>query len=236
MRSLAAIYRREVKSYFASPLAYVLTAVYLLLSGYFFTAILFSARSADLGGVLGSMGMVALFLAPLLTMRALAEERRNGTDELLLTAPVGLWTIAGGKYLALVTVFLAMVALTGTYPLVLTLVGSPDWGAVASGYLGLLLLGGAFLAVGLFASALTATPMLAAVVGFALLLGLWVLGWAGEALPGSWGGAVARLSLLRPYEDFRQGLIDTRHLVFYATFIAGFLFLTVRALDKRRWA
>ena len=236
MRNLGAIYRREVKSYFASPLAYVLTAVYLVLSGYFFTTILFNSRSAELSGTLGSMGMVALFLAPLLTMRALAEERRNGTDELLLTAPVSLWAIVGGKYLALVTVFLAMVVLTGTYPVVLASLGSPDWGPVASGYLGLLLLGGAFLAVGLFASSLTATPMLAAVVGFALLLGLWIVGWAADSLPGAWGEALASLSLVRPYENFRQGIIDTRHLVFYITFITGFVFLTVRALDKRRWA
>jgi len=227
------IFRRELRSYLYSPLAYVVLAVFLAIGGYTFSVILLATRLADLQGYFGNMGLVLVFLIPVLTMRLWAEEEQRGTAEFLLTAPVKLGHVLLGKYLAAAVIFLLGLALTLVYPLILARFGQPDWGLVASGYLGFLLLGLAYLAVGLFGSALTGSQMVAGLIGFGLLLGFWIVGWLAQAMGGKAGRVAQYLTAVGHYEDFLKGVIDTGHLVYFASFILVFLFLAGECLKSR---
>lgn len=236
MRKTGVIFRREFSGYFSSPVAYLIIAAFLAISGYFFSAILFSTRLADMRYTFGNLSVIFLFTAPMLTLRTLAEERRLGTDEFLLTTPVGITAIVVGKYLATVGVFCVILLISLIYPGILFLFGSPDIGPLVSGYLGFFLLGSAFLSVGIFASSLTEDQMVAGMIGFALMLLLWVISWAAGALPGFWGDLAAAISLFDRFEDFTKGIIDLVDIIFYLSFIFVMLFLTVRVVDKRRWS
>jgi ABC-2 type transport system permease protein len=177
-----------------------------------------------------------MMIVPLLTMRLLAEEKRTGTAELLFTYPLTDWGVILGKYLAALLVFLVFLLLTAGNALAFATVASIDWGALASGYLGLILLGGSFLALGLFVSSLTENQIIAAVTAFGLLLLFWIIGWYQEVGGGSAIGRVLHfLSMMDHYETFTRGVIDTRDLIYYLSFIYFFLFLTKRQLESRRW-
>lgn len=236
MHKVGVIFRREFFSYFYSPIAYVIIAAFLAITGYFFSAILFSTRSADMQIALHNFSVIFLFTAPIITIRTLAEERRLGTDEFLLTTPLTITSIVIGKYLAAVAVFLVMVAVTLVYPAVLYLFGEPDTGPLLSGYLGFFLLGSSFLSVGVFASSLTEDQAIAGMIGFALMILLWVLTWAAGVLPGIWGDIARAISLFDHYKDFVKGVIDSVDVLFYLSFIFVMLFLTIRVVDKRRWS
>lgn len=230
------ILKREVASYFVSPMAYVVGAVFLVLSGYFFSVILLATHSASMQGVLGNMAVVFLFVSPVLTMGLLAEERKLGTDELIMTAPVGTTSIVVGKYLAAVLTYFVYLAISLIYPVILIKYGSPDMGPIYSGYLGMFLFGAGCLAVGIFSSSLTDNQMVAGVIGFGLLLLFWILGWAGAIVRGPVGETLANLSLLKRFDDFQKGIIDFSSVLYYISFIFIFIFLTVRVIDSRRWS
>ncbi len=235
MRSTWAIFKKELRAYFLSPVAYAVAGVFLLLSGYFFSVIMLTTRTAEMRAAFGNMSIVLIFVVPLLTMRLLAEEVRQGTAELLLTCPLRSTHIILGKYLASLVLYLAMLAMTGIYPWVLLRFGNPDPGPIISGYLGIFLLGASFLAVGLFASSVTDSNIVAAMVAFGLLLLLWVLGWAGEALGGRLGDVLTSLALFERLNDFRKGIIDSSNCLHYLSYIVGFLFLAGLGLERRRW-
>jgi ABC-2 type transport system permease protein len=230
------ILKREVASYFVSPMAYVVGAVFLVLSGYFFSVILLATHSASMQGVLGNMAVVFLFVSPVLTMGLLAEERKLGTDELIMTAPVGTTSIVVGKYLAAVLTYLVYLAISLIYPVILIKYGSPDMGPIYSGYWGMFLFGAGCLAVGIFSSSLTDNQMVAGVIGFGLLLLFWILGWAGAIVRGPVGETLANLSLLKRFDDFQKGIIDFSSVLYYISFIFIFIFLTIRVIDSRRWS
>lgn len=236
MHKMWSILKREVASYFVSPMAYVVGAVFLVLSGYFFSVILLATHSASMQGVLGNMAVVFLFVSPVLTMGLLAEERKLGTDELIMTAPVGTTSIVVGKYLAAVLTYLVYLAISLIYPVILIKYGSPDMGPIYSGYLGMFLFGAGCLAVGIFSSSLTDNQMVAGVIGFGLLLLFWILGWAGAIVRGPVGETLANLSLLKRFDDFQKGIIDFSSVLYYISFIFIFIFLTVRVIDSRRWS
>lgn len=231
---LLAICRRELGAYFQTPTAYVVLAVYLALSGYFFASYAVVVRDADMRSVLSNMAVVFLFLAPAFTTRLWAEEARTGTDELLLTAPVATWQVVLGKYLAAVGLFATFLLLTLWFPALMDRYGDLDWRATLVGYLGLLLLGGAALAAGLFASSLTDSQVVAAVVGFGILLLFWVARWVGDSLPGWPGRMLSYLALTAHYPDFAKGLMDSSHVVYFLSLAAGFLVLTVWRLESAR--
>lgn len=230
------IFKREVAAYFLSPIAYVMGAVFLVLSGYFFSILLFATRTASMQGTFGNMAVTFIFVAPVLTMRLLAEERKLGTDELLLTSPVTITSIVVGKYLASVFTYLVFLTVTLIYPAILRHYGSPDMGPIYSGYLGMFLFGAACLAAGTFASALTENQMVAGIVGFGILLLFWILGWASAAVTGPVGQAISMLSILKHFDDFQKGIIDLSHTLYYLSFVFVFLFLAVRTIDSRRWS
>lgn len=236
MRKMGTIFRRELAAFFSLPVAYVAIAAYLLLSGYFYWVLLIETESAEMSYTFGSMAVIFLFVAPLLTVRLFSEEHRTGTDELLFTAPVSLTAIVFGKYLAALVVYGVMLILTFTYPVLLLLFGNPDIGPLFAGYFGLLLLGASFVAVGVFASATSQSQVVAGLVGLGLLLAVWLMDWVADWLPGLAGRAVAALSPVQHLIDFQKGIVDLSHVLYYVSFAFAFLFLTVRVLDKRRWS
>lgn len=235
MRNGFFIWRREVAAYLHTPMAYALMAGFLVIGGYFFSVFLVSSQQADMRPFFSNMSLILLFMAPILTMRLWAEESSHGTDEVLLTQPVTFTQAVLAKYLAAVAIFAIMLLITGLYPLILNYYGRPEWGVVITGYLGFMLLGGTFLAAGLFTSSLSDSQMVAGVVGFALLLLLWVISWAADALGGQLGEILKLLSVTEHYQDFHRGIIDTRNVIFYLSWIAGFNFFTIRMVEKRTW-
>ncbi len=235
MKNMILIAYKELRAYFASPIAYVVIAAFLAIMGFLFWLIVFLSQEASMRGVFSNMAVTLLFISPALTMRLLAEEQRSGTIELLLTLPVRDWQVVLGKFLASLAVVGVMVALTLYYPLLLIRLGDPDLGPITSGYLGMLLLAASFLAIGLFTSSLSRNQVVAALLAFGAMLILWLIDIAGRLFGAPVSDAVVYMSLSDHYFDFIRGVIDTRHIVYYLSVIAIFLFLATQVLQLRRW-
>lgn len=237
MRNTLVIAAKEVRAYVTSPMAYVVTAVFLAVSGLFFADHLSQVQQASMQGFFSRGSFFLLLLAPVLTMRLLAEEQQLGTIELLLTAPVRDSEVVLGKFLASFAIVVGMLLLTLYYPLMLLWFGDPDLGPIGTGYLGLLLLGACYLAVGVLASSLTNNQIVAAVLALGVLILLWVMSGAAafvQAVPLA-GQVLRYLSISTHYGDFMNGVLDTSHVVYYLTFLAAGLFLAIRSLETRRW-
>ncbi|MGO9572505.1 MAG: ABC transporter permease [Desulfomonilaceae bacterium] len=254
MKGLYAIFRKETANFFVSPIAYTVMASFLLITGFFFWAnvsfmSLVSLQAANnpmiaerinltdvvIRPLVQNMSIVLLFVMPLLTMRLFSEEKKSGTIELLLTYPVTDLAVLFGKFLSAALLLLVMLA--GTLPFLVLLfgIGDPDPGTLLSGYLGLLLMGAAFMALGTFISSLTENQIIAAAVSFGSALLFWVLSWS-STLSGEKAGAVLRqLSILEHLESFNKGILALSDLSFFVLFIAFFLFLTLRSLETHRW-
>lgn len=237
MTSVRIVLSRELRSYLGTPMAYVVAAVFLALGGTFFVAYLASTAYADtsLRGFVSAAQYLVLLFSSVLTMRLVAEERKVGTWELLLTVPVRDASIIVGKYLSALAVLLAMLALTLYYPAMLVVFGDPDIGPLVTSYVGLVLLGAASMAVGVFASSLTSNQLVSAVFSGGLLAALWFLGSIAELLPGAAGELVGYLSLSTHFPGFTRGILDTRAVVYYLSVAALFLFLSVRSMESDRW-
>jgi ABC-2 type transport system permease protein len=258
MKSLYAIYRKEMGHYFVSPVAYVVVGVFLALSAFFFNyflsavmqqALQMQMQEMEMGmhpnidvtmevmrAFFGLLSTLVLFLTPMLTMGVFSEERKRGTMELLMTSPVTEGQIVLGKFLASLTLFAIMLLPTAGY-LIFTYVRSepvPPWRMLIAGYVGILLLGGCLLALGSFISSLTENQLIAAVLTFAAFLIVWVID-LGRNAGGTAGDVLQYLSVIRHYDDFTRGIIDTSSLIYYLSFIGFFVFLTVRAVDSMRW-
>lgn len=237
MRNTIAIMGKEFRTYFTSPMAYIIAAVYLAMSGFFFVQDLSTLQLARLQGLLGPSGFLLLLIAPILTMRLFAEEQKLGTLELLLTAPVRDEEVVLGKFLSALSIMTVMILLTAYYPIILMVFGNPDVGPILSGYLGLFLAGMCFLAVGLLASSFTSNQILAAILGIGLLLLFWLISGAASLVPNlpAVRDVLSFISLGSHYNDFLRGVIDTKHVIYYLSFAATCLFFTVRSLETRRW-
>ena len=236
MRNTATIAFKEFKSYLASPMGYIITGIFLVLTGFVFSISPATYFETSIRGFVEASSMLLLLLASVLTMRLFAEERKMGTAELLLTAPVRDSEVVVGKFLGSLGILVVMLVLTFYYPILLMWFGDPDMGPIATGYLGLFLLGCASLAVGLFASSLTSNQIVAAVVAGGILFALWSVGWAADLLPEGLGGVIGYLSLSYYFSDFTRGVIDTRAIVYYLSVMVLFLFLTTRSLENSRWS
>jgi ABC-2 type transport system permease protein len=256
MKGLYAIYRKEMSHYFVSPIAYIVVGIFLLLTGFFFTRILsflieqafeMGMQGGQFGGVdvpsllvrdfFGVFASLLLFLTPILTMGVYAEERKRGTMELLMTSPVTDTEIVLGKYLALLTLFAIMLLPTLFYAAFTFFHSDPaaPWRVLACAYLGALLMGGVLLALGSFFSSLTENQLIAAVLTFGAFLLLWVIDFGSRGSSTGIGAAIGYLSVIKHYDDFTRGIIDTSSLIYYASFIFLGLFLTVRSIDSMRW-
>jgi gliding motility-associated transport system permease protein len=249
------IYKREVRQYFTSPVAYVILAIFLFITGLFFYAIFRGFAQASmqiamnpgmgrdlnvmdsvLRPLFDNMRVILLLLMPLVTMRLFAEERRSGTIELLLTYPVRDGAVLVGKYLAAMTLYAAMIGGMLAYPAMLAYFARVEWGSLLTGYVGLLLMGAMFAAVGLFASSLTENQIVAAIVTFGILLSFWIIGWLAGFVSGPIGAVLTHLSILEHNDTFAKGVLDTKDVIYYVDFTALALFLALRSLETRRWS
>jgi ABC-2 type transport system permease protein len=252
MSNVLAIAQKELRAYFASPIAYVVIGFFALVFGFFYASILnwFVGQGMQMGPMgpqnmnvnqqmirplLLNMTVVFLFLLPLITMRTYAEEKRSGTIELLLTSPITDLQIIFGKFLGALGLYAVMVAVTLVHFGLLFYFGDPEWKPLATAYLGLLLFGGSFISIGLFVSSLTSNQIVAGATTFAVFLLLWVVDWLGSALGPRAESVLKYLSMTEHLDDFVKGVIDTKHVVYYLTFIVFGLFLTARSVDAERW-
>ncbi|HHW31172.1 MAG TPA: ABC transporter permease [Clostridiaceae bacterium] len=230
-----AIFKKEVKSYFYSPIAYILIGFFILLTSIFFWPNLVY-QYADFNGVLNTMGFILIFIIPVLTMRILAEDRKNGTEVLLITSPCSIADIVIGKYLATLVVFLVMTAITFIYPIILIAYGGQLTVQLVGGYIGFILLGAAFLSVGVFASSLTENQVVAVVIAFVSLLIMWLADSIGNIAGGITSKILSWFSLISRYEDFNVGILGLSPIVYYISFVGVFLFITIRVIERRRWS
>jgi ABC-2 type transport system permease protein len=235
IRNILAIAERELRSYFVSPVAWVVTAVMLAMWGYLFGIIISGSRTADLRPVLNNFSVTFLLAGPLLTMRLLAEEARSGTLELMLTQPIREVELVLGKYLGSVVFLAFMLLMTLYFPFILNMFGNPDRGPIIGGYLGVFLQGMAFLAIGLMASSLTQNQIIAAVVTFVTLLMLWLADALSRQIQGIPGQVAQYISITKRFEDMPRGVIDTKDVIFFITVVAVCLFVTTQIVSARRW-
>jgi ABC-2 type transport system permease protein len=253
MNNILAIAHKELKSYFASPIAYVVIGLFALMFGFFYYTLLgiFIEQGMRMMGLQGgptqnvndqmirplflNASVLLLFILPMITMRTYSEEKRSGTIELLLTAPLTDFQIIIGKFLGAMALYAAMLAVTLVHLGVLFAFGTPEWIPIATGYLGLLLMGGCFISVGLLISSFTRNQIVAVMATFAVFLLLWVINWAGPLTGPRTSAVLDYLSITSHLDDFTRGVVDTKHVVYYVSFIAFGLFLTARSVDTERW-
>jgi ABC-2 type transport system permease protein len=288
---MLAVFKRELRAYFSSPIGFVVIGLFLFMSAIFFAASNLLGASSEYNGLLSTMAFIFLFIVPILTMRLLTEEKRQHTDQMLVTSPLSITAIVIGKYLAAVAVFLITLLVTVIFPVMMSffsLLGL-EWWKILGGYIGLFLLGSSFIAVGLFFSSLTESQIVAAVATYTALLVMWIIDALSSMVPTQWfygvgfvalvaaglallvwlstrsilatvvtavvlGGGIAALavlqsplfegliakvmawfSLLKRYEDFNLGILGLSPVVYYLSFSAAFVFLTVRMIDRKRW-
>ena len=234
---MGAIYRREIGAFFTSGVAYVFLSVFTLLSGIYFFFGVIGSGTTETSPMFSSMFTIVLFLIPILTMKLLSEEKKNRTDQGLLTAPVGLWSIVLGKYFAALTLFVIAESVVFIYSIILAYLGDVVWSTLLGNYFAMLFLGSAFIAVGLFISSLTENQMASAV---ASMLALFVL-YLFDSLASNISNEVVRKAMLSVsfysrYLEFTQGIFNITSIVFFVSVAFIFNFLTVRGLDKRRWS
>jgi ABC-2 type transport system permease protein len=231
-----AITRKEIASYFNSPIAYIVITIFLLLLGsLFFFLRLFLYNEASLRGLFEMAPWAFVFFGPAIAMRLLAEERKSGTIELLVTMPVRDWEVVVGKFLGGLFLLMVGVAMTGFYAITVALLGDVDPGPLAGGYLGLLLLGGAFTAIGLLASALTSNQIVAFIVSLTVCLALWLLDDLRAYMPSAAAGFIEYISVASHHRNLARGVIDLRDILYYLSIIGVCLYFSKEALASRKW-
>jgi gliding motility-associated transport system permease protein len=256
MRNILAIAHKELRSYFASPIGYIVIGFFALLYGYFYVTMLNffvrqSMQMAQFGGgaagqtmsinevmirpLLQNVTILVLFLMPMVTMRSYAEEKRSGTIELLLTSPITDFEIIMGKFLGALALWGTALAVSLIHIAILFVYGTPEWKPILTAYLGLLLLGGCFISVGLLISSLTTNQIVAGMATFGVFLLLWIINWIGSFSGPTVDRVTQYLSIIDHFDDFSKGVLDTSHLVYYISFIGFGLFLTAKSVDSERW-
>lgn len=251
MRNIIAIADKELRSYFSSPIAYIIIGFFLLPFGVFFYLYLTafvrqSMQQAQFGGamninqnviryVLQNASVIILFIMPMITMRTYSEEKRSGTIELLLTSPLTDVEIILGKFFGALGLYIAMLAVTLPYMGILFYYGNPEWRPLVAAYLGLLLMGGAFVSLGLLISSTTNNQIVAGIVTFVVFLLLWIVGWFADSAGPTIGPITSWLSITEHFDDFSKGIIDTKHVLYYLSLITFGLFLTAKSVDTERW-
>jgi ABC-2 type transport system permease protein len=253
MRNTLIIFQKELRSYFASPIAYLLMALFAVIFGFFFYSatrfFIQMGMQAQMMGrgmpmdvndyvirpLLSNASVIGLFLIPMITMRLYAEEMRSGTIELLMTSPVRDLEIVLGKWLAALVMYICVLGVSALNLALLFAYGRPDWKPILVGYLGLILQGGCLLAIGTFISTLTKNQIIAGGATFAVCLLLWVLDWVSSYETSAWAKVVSYLSVVTHFEPFSKGVVDTKDIIFYGSMIFFGLFLTARSVESVRW-
>jgi len=254
MKNIWAMSKKEVKTYFTSPIAYVVITVFLVLIGFFFHSLilLFNTQSLQMASnpnyyqqlninqmvyspLFHNMSIILLLTLPLLTMRLFSEEKKTNTDELLFTSPISINQIILGKYFASVFVLFIMLFLTGLLSIFTFAHGNPEMAPVLCGYLGLFLMGAAFIAIGIFFSSLTENQIVSAMLTFGALLLFWILSWASYSAGGIWKDVLSYVSFFQHFDNMTRGILDTTDIIYYISFIFFGLFLTHSVIQSRRW-
>jgi len=254
MKNIWAICKRETKTYFTSPIAYVAITVFLIVTGFFFYTLIqwFNMQSMQMARnpqyyqqlninqmvyapLFHNISIILLFLVPILTMRLFSEEKKSKTEELLYTSPVSIGQIILGKYFASLLVLLVMLFLNGLLSVFVFTFGNPEVAPLLNGYLGLFLMGAAFMALGIFFSSLTENQIVAAALGFGFFLLFFVLNWASQFAGGIWRSVLNYLSFFQHFDDMTRGILDTTDIVYYLSLIFFGLFLTHSVIQSRRW-
>jgi len=254
MRNIGFIAKKEIKTYFTSPIAYVVIFVFLVLVGFFFYSAIwwFNSQSIQMAQnpyyyqqininqmvyspLFHNMSIILLLMLPLLTMRLFSEEKKSGTDELLFTSPIQVGQIILGKYLAALAVLATMLGLTGLLSIFTFAYGNPELAQILDGYLGLFLMGAAFIAAGIFFSSLTENQIVSAILTFGALLLFWILNWASYSGSGMWKDVLNYLSIFQHFDGMTSGILDTTDVIYYLSFAFFALFLTHSVIQSRRW-
>jgi ABC-2 type transport system permease protein len=253
VRNIWIIWRKELRSYFSSPVAYLLLTMFAVIFGFFFWNILgyfvYTGMESQMRGemfpmnvneqvirpLLSNVGVIGLFFIPMITMRLFAEEKRSGTIELLVTSPIRDGEIILGKWLAALTLYGGLLLLTALNFIFLFKYGNPDWKPLAIGYLGLLLQAGALLAIGMFISTLTKNQIIAGAATFGVCLLLWVLEWVGGYETATWAKVLSYMSVVTHVGSFSKGVLDSKDAVYYVSLIFLGIFFTARSLESLRW-
>ncbi len=253
IRNVSAIAGKELRGYYASPVAWIIIGFFALIFGYFFDAYLAffvkQSMEAQFGGgpqsmnvnmsmirpLMSNASVILLFVTPMLTMRTYSEEKRSGTIELLLTSPLTDFEIIIGKFLGAMGLYGGMLLVTLVDIGILFIYGNPEWKPLVAGYLGLLLMGGCFVGIGLFISSLTKNQVVAGIATFIVLLLLWVINWMADSAGPTIGPLLSYLSITEHFDDFAKGILDTKHIIYYLSVITFGLFLTAKSVDSERW-
>jgi len=252
MKKTGIVFLKEFRGYFMTPMAYVILTVYLLISGFFFYVMIYhfslvslqmtqygyspeeiSVNEMVFRPLYLNLSLILLMVIPMITMKLMAEERKSGTAELLITAPVRWWEIIVGKYLAACVLVGIMTAATLLYPVIVALIGDVDPGPVLTAAIGLFLTGSAFASFGVLASTISENQIIAAVMSFGVLLLLWVVNWATVVTEGALSTVLDYLSVISHYEEFAKGVLDSRHILFLISLIVYPLFLSTHVLGLR---
>ncbi|MCI4445490.1 MAG: ABC transporter permease subunit [Candidatus Aminicenantes bacterium] len=254
MKAIWSITKKELLSYFTSPIAYIIISIFILLSGFFFYSLVwwFNSQAMQMAQnpyyyqqvninqmvfapLFHNLSVVLLLMLPLLSMRLFSEEKKMGTEELLFTSPLSVGQIILGKYLASLIVLFFMLFLSAIPTLFTFIYGNPEPLPYLLGYLGLFLLGAAFLGLGVFWSSITENQIVSAVLTFGTLLLFWVLSWAAYSARGLWQDVLNYLSFFEHFDGMTKGILDTSDLVYYLSFAFFGLFLTYSVIQSRRW-
>ncbi len=229
------ISRREIRTYFNSPVAYIVVPVFVIITGYLFFTQLFLEKQADMRGFFNIMPLLFMFMIPAITMRLLADEKSSGTLELLITMPVRDWEVVVGKFLAAMALLCTAIGLTLVFAITVKSLGPLDRGPAIGGYLGLVLMGGAYVAIGVMASALTRNSIVSFIVAFAISFALYLLGRLTQFLPQSLQKLVAFLSIDGHFENIGRGVVDSRDVIYYLSVMTVCLLIATLSLESRRW-
>ncbi len=236
MKNILTIYRKELRSYFNSPVAYIVIVVFLIITGWFFTSNLFIGGTITMRNVFDIIPFIFLFFIPAISMRSFSEEKKTGTIELLLTKPITDGDIVVGKFLAALTLTSIALAFTFIYVISLTFLGKVDTGSIIGAYIGLILMSGVYIGIGIFASSLTENQVVAFIISFLIVFGLFLLNKILIFLPTALASVLEYISIDYHFNNIARGVIDSRDIIYYLSGIIIFLLLTKTSLESRRWS
>jgi ABC-2 type transport system permease protein len=235
MNQVLVLARKEFRSYFDSPVAYVVITLFLLIAGWQFSSALFLSNTPDLRTLFSIVRFILLFFIPALSMRLISEEKRLGTIELLMTLPVKDWQLVLGKFIAAYLLIIITILLTLIHYITISVLGSPDFGATMAGYLGLILVVGVYLSIGIFTSSLSQNQIVAFISSFVIIFAFFMLDKVIFFFPGFIANILEFLSIDYHFEGIARGVIDTRDVIYFFSLIFLFLFLTTQTLESRKW-
>ncbi|UCD16272.1 MAG: ABC transporter permease subunit [Candidatus Zixiibacteriota bacterium] len=235
MRQIAVLARKEIRSYFDSPVAYVVITLFLLIAGWQYSTGLFLSNTPDLRGLFGIVRFILLFFIPAVSMRLLSEEKRLGTIELLMTLPIKDWQLVLGKFISAYLLIFITLLLTLIHYITISLLGEPDFGATLGGYIGLFFIVGVYLSIGIFTSALTQNQIVAFILSFVIIFAFYIIDKIIFLFPGFIANILEYLSIDYHFNNIARGVVDSRDVIYYLSMMFFFLFLTVQTLESRKW-